>query len=499
MNLSTARSAGRAREVGVRKTIGASRFQLAGQFIGESVLLCLIALLVSIGLVKLLLPFVQDLSERELSLPLFANPWLLLLIAGGAIFIGILSGLYPAAYLSSFKPVKVLKGSVQVGKNKGLLRNILVVGQFTGAIFLIIATAFVLQQLRFMQEKDPGFTREQVMLIPLNYASVGKYESIKQELLGNTLVSAVTATQQRLGNNLHQTGVTLHGLGPARTIATSQIIVDADFLTLYNIKLVAGRNFSKDYAADNGKTYIINESMAKELLKEHPKAPMTTLLGKMYGLGGMDSSGKIIGISKDFNFNSLHHKIETLTIFNQKDWGFSEISVRINGSKAKEAIAFVEGIWKKQVPGQDFEYSFLDEHFNQLYKADAQVSKIVGALATLAIVIACLGLFGLAAYASEKRVKEIGIRKVLGASVQNIVGLLSRDFVKLVLISNIIAWPLAWLALSKWLQDFAYRVDITWWVFAAAGLAALLIALFTVSFQAIKAAIANPVNSLRSE
>lgn len=498
MNLSTARSAGRAREVGIRKSIGAARLQLAGQFIGESVLVCLIAMLLGVGLVQLLLPFVVELSQRPLRLPLFTDPWLLLVIPGGAVFIGVLAGLYPAAYLSSFKPVKVLKGSIQVGKNKGMLRNILVVGQFTGAICLIIATVFVLQQLRFMQKKDPGFTREQIVLIPLNFASNPKYHSIKQELQGSTLIAGVTGSGQRLGNNLHQNGMVFRGNGPERRVTSSLVIVDPDFLTLYNIRMIAGRNFSNDYS-DNGKSYIINESMARELLKDHPKAPISSLLGKQYGFMGMDSLGQIVGITADFNFNSLHHKVETLTLYNQRNWGFNEISVRIDGSRAKEALAFIEATWKKQVPGHAFEYSFLDEHFEQLYKADAQVSKIVSALATLAIIIACLGLFGLAAYASEKRVKEIGIRKVLGASVQNIVGLLSRDFVKLVLIANLIAWPLAWFALNRWLQDFAYRIDITWWVFVAAGLAALLIALFTVSFQAIKAAVTNPVQSLRTE
>jgi putative ABC transport system permease protein len=500
MNLSTARSAGRAREVGVRKSVGAQRYQLAVQFIGESVLLCFIALILALGLVKLALPWVINISQRDIEFPLFSNPWLLLVTVGGALLVGALAGLYPAAYLSSFQPSKVLKGAIQTGKNKGLFRNVLVVGQFTGAIFLIIATLFAVKQLRFMQHRDPGFNRDQVLTIPLNFNTSPKYDAIKQELLSNSLVTGVTASWQKLGNNLHQTGIRFHpGDGPVREMATSQVVVDPDYLTLYKIPLVAGRNFSREYGTDNGKAYIINESLAHELLKGNPKASVASLIGKRFGFGGIDSVGSIVGVAKDFNFNSLHHKIETLTIFDQKDWGYEEISVRINGGKAPQALAHIQAAWAKINPGQTFEYEFLDDHFEELYRADQQVSEIVGVLAGLAIIISCLGLFGLASYAAERRIKEIGIRKVLGASVQSVVKLLSGHFLKLVLISNLIAWPLAWFALSKWLQDFAYRIDISWWVFVLAGIAALLIALLTVSFQAIKAALMNPVKSLRSE
>jgi len=222
-------------------------------------------------------------------------------------------------------------------------------------------------------------------------------------------------------------------------------------------------------------------------------------LGKMFGFGGMDSTGRIIGVAKDFNFNSLHHKIETLCIFNQKDWGFSEMSIKINADNAPEAISLLEQTWAKLVPDMPIEYKFLDEHFEELYKADNQVSSIVSVLAFLAIIIACLGLFGLASYSAEKRIKEVGIRKVLGAGVFNMVALLSGSFIRLVVISIVIAWAIAWFAINKWLEDFAYRVEISWWVFALAGLVAILIALLTVSTQAIKAAIANPVKSLRTE
>jgi putative ABC transport system permease protein len=497
MNLSTAKSAGRAREVGVRKSIGAGRFQLGMQFIGESVLLSFISLLFALLLVTVLLPYVKNLSQRDISFPLFSDPVLVVIIIAGTLLVGILSGLYPAAYLSSFQPTKVLKGSPQTGKNKSLFRNVLVVGQFTAAIFLMIATIFALRQLNFMQKKDPGFNREQVMIIPLNSRTNPKYETLKQQLLSNNAVTAVSASQQRLGNNLHQTNVTFRGNGPAKSITSSQVIVDPDYLRLYQIPLVAGRDFSRE--GDNGKAYIVNETLAKELLKDDPKASIQSLVGTNFYLGWADSTGTIVGIAKDFNFNSLHHKIETLCVLTQKEWGFSELSVRINGSRSKEAIAHMESTWASLFPDNAFEYSFLDEHFETLYKADMQVSEIIGMLASLAIIISCLGLFGLASYSAERRIKEIGIRKVLGASVQQVVSMLSRDFVKLVLIANVVAWPIAWFMLNRWLSDFAYRINISWWVFIIAGVAALLIALLTVSFQAIKAAIANPVKSLRTE
>ena len=495
MNLSTARSAERAREVGIRKSIGAQRFQLGVQFIAETVLLSLIALVLALGLVELALPYINHLSQREIRLPFWNHPLLLVYVLLGTILVGILSGLYPAAYLSSFQPVKVLKGSIQTGKNKGLMRNILVVGQFASAIFLMIATIFVVRQLTYMQHRDPGFNRDQVMTIPLDEITYKKFDLFKQELLGSSLVSGVTGAQDELGSHLDQSGIEFKGDGPLRNLTSTRLIVDPDYLTLYNLQLVQGRNFSHEKSA-NGREYIINESLARELLKDNKKAEFSSLIGKHFGF---DSLGYIVGIAKDFNFNSLHYKIETMFMFNQKDWGYSNVSVKINGSKSQEAIAFVQSTWNRLFPDHPFEYHFLDEHFEDLYRADTQVSRIVGILAALAIIISCLGLFGLASYAGEKRVKEIGIRKVMGASVQNIVGLLSKHFIKLVFIANLIAWPLAWFALNRWLQDYAYRVSLSWWVFLIAGFAALLIALGTISFQAIRAAVANPVESLRTE
>jgi len=499
MNLSTAKSAGRAKEVGIRKSIGAERFQLALQFIGESVLLSLFASIVALTMVKLLLPYLTQLSQRNLELPVLSDPGLLLAILTGTVITGVVAGIYPAIYLSSFEPTRVLKGSTETGKNKGMFRNILVVGQFTSAVFLMIGTVFAIKQLRFMQTSDPGFNREQVLIIPLDPKSSKQYDVLKEAFLKNAAITGVTASTQRLGNNLHQSGMKFVGDGPERQLTSSRIVVDPDYIDVYKIRMAAGENFSRDLQNKPGGSFIINESLAKELLKGNSKASIQTLIGKRFGFGWVDTLGTIVGVAKDFNFNSLHHKIETLCMFYTREARYSEMSVKVDGSKAQQAIAHIQSSWKKALEEQPFEYSFLDDHFNELYKADMQVSEIVGILALLAIIISCLGLFGLASYSAERRVKEIGIRKVLGASVQNVVSLLSRDFIKLVLIANIIAWPLAWLALNKWLQDFAYRININWWIFIAAGVCAVLIALLTISFQAIKAAIANPIKSLRSE
>jgi putative ABC transport system permease protein len=496
MNLSTARSMGRAREVGLRKAIGAQRMQLAVQFIGESILLSAMAMLLAIFLVKLILPYMADFSERDLQFALFGNFRVVLLILGGTLGIGVFSGLYPAAFLSAFEPIRVLKGTLRIGKST--FRSVLVVVQFTSAIFLMIATGFAVKQLRYMQDKDPGFDRSQVMIIPLNFYSKAKYDAIKDEFLASAFVESVTGSGQRLGNNLHQTGVTYRGEGPDKKIASSQVVVDPDYLSLYKIKIVAGRNFRND-PADLGKTYIVNESLAKELLKDQSDRNLSSVVGKRFGFSGMDSLGTIVGVAADFNFNSLHNKIETLCIFNQKDWGYSDMSVRIKGKDAKQAISALQTIWNKQLPGQTLNYTFLDDDFAQLYRADAQVSEIVGVLAGLAIFVSCLGLFGLASYSAQRRVKEIGVRKVLGASVSGLVGLLSRDFMRLVAIAILIAIPVAWWAVNAWLKDFAYRIDVGWGIFVLASFLAIAIAMLTISIQSIKAALINPVKSLRSE
>lgn len=313
---------------------------------------------------------------------------------------------------------------------------------------------------------------------------------------GSSLVSGVTASKDIMGSHLDQGGVQFKPAnGPMQQLGTTIMIVQNNYLDLYKMKLVAGHNFSTDKARD-GREYIVNEALAKELLKDNPKAPLSSLIGDQFGF---DSLGVIAGVAKNFNFNSLQYKIEPMCLFSQTQWGYRDVSVKISGGNTQAALAFIKSKWDSINPDYPFEYQFLDDHFNEVYKADNQVSQIVGLLAVLTIIISCLGLFGLASYSAEKRVKEIGVRKVLGASVQNIVLMLASNFVKLVLIAIPIAWIGAWWGVNQWLKGYAYRIDVQWWVFVIAGGGAILIAFATVSFQSVKAAVANPVKSLRSE
>ena len=496
MNLSTARSAERGKEVGIRKSIGALRSQLGFQFLGETVLLSLIALVIALGLVSLVLPYIDKLSGRNLSPLFFLHPGLLVAVVIGTTLLGLLSGLYPAFYLSSFQPAKVLKGVGESGKSKGTYRNILVVGQFAGAIFLMIATILVFRQLNYMQNQDPGFDREQVVTIHLAGITTRKYDLLKEELSANPLVAGVTGAWYQLGSELTTLGIGFWPAnGPMRVLTATGMFVDPDYLSLYKIQLAAGRNFSREKSA-NGKEFLVNETLGRELLKDQPGAPLSSLIGRHFG---GDTTGSIVGIAKDFNFNSLHYKIEALFLFNERITGFNRLSVKINGRQSGQALAFIQSTWKNVFPEYPINYQFLDDHFNELYRTDAQISRMVAIMSGLAILISCLGLFGLASFSAEKRTKEIGIRKILGASVRDVVVLLSRHFIGLVVIANLIAWPLAWWALHRWIQGYAYRVAISWWVFVLAGMAALLIALMTVSVLTIKAATNNPVKSLRAE
>lgn len=496
MNLATAQSAERGKEVGIRKTIGALRLQLSIQFLVESVLQSLIGLIIALALLSVVLPYIDKLSGRPLSSIFFMHPGLLLALLIGTILLGVLSGLYPALYLSSFQPIETLKSRGDTARSKGTFRNILVVGQFASAIFLVIATIQVFCQLNFMEKQDPGFNRDQVITIPLHGITSRNYALLKEELSASPLVTGVTGAQDQLGGPLGTLGFGFWpGNKPMRVLFTTGLFVDPGYLRVYKIPLIVGQNFSRERSAYR-KEFIINEMLARELLKDQPGAPLSWLIGKHLG---DDTLCRIVGISKDFNFNSLHYKIEPMFLLDQGASSFSTVSVKINGRQASKAIAIIESTWKKVLPEYPFHYQFLDDHFKELYRTDTQISQMVAIMAGLAIFISCLGLFGLASFSAEKRTKEIGIRKVMGASVKDVVFLLSKHFVRLVLLANLIAWPLAWLALHRWIQEYAYRVAISWWVFVLTGVTALLIALGTVSYHAINAALANPVKTLRSE
>ena len=492
MNLSTARSATRAREVGVRKAIGARRMQLTQQFLGESTLMAFISLIVAIAIAWICLPFVNQLSMRALRISTLFEWPLLASILGATLLLGLLAGLYPAALLSGFEPVTVLKGVTNTKGRKTPFRNTLVVSQFTIAIALIVSTIFAVRQLGFMQNRDVGFEKEHIITIPMSRMANENYLVLKESLTADPAIQNVTASNQRLGNNLHQWGTDVQGeSGEIVNMSLSNIVVDYNYLSFYDIELKEGRWFSEERGTDIGSARVVNEALVAELGWTDP-------IGKSIGFSGDDTLGTVIGVARDFNFNSLHHQVEPLAMSVQ-DFGYNEASIRMEPTQVEAGIEATRRIWNEIVTDRPFEYTFLDDHLGELYRADQQVSVVVSAITALAILIACLGLFGLAAITTEQRKKEIGIRKALGASVSQLIVLLSVDFARLVVISFLIAAPLTFFAMRSWLAGYAYRIELGIGVFIFAGILTLLIALATVSYRAIKAAFTDPVETLRCE
>ncbi len=495
MNLSVARSSTRSKEVGVRKSVGAARRQIIMQFLGESVVLTFMALVLALLMALAFLPYVNTMAERTLSVfTIFENMLPLLALVMVTLTVGILSGFYPAFFISSFQPAKVLKGHLEGLGRKSVLRNALVVTQFAIAIGLIVGTVLAVQQLNYMKNKDIGFDKEQVMLVDMSGEANEKFEVLRTELLKQPHIKGVTASGQRLGNNLHQTGGKVKTDTTLRNLAVSQINVDYDFLDVYGIQLKEGRGFSRDFSTDAGFAFVINESLAKELGLENP-------VGADFGFGWYDNDtlGTIIGVTEDFNFNSLHFNVNTLCLHVHPEWGYSELSIKVDANNTSEAISEVNAVWDKVVGDRPFDYAFLDEHFENLYRADQQMSSVVTAIAGLAIIIACLGLFGLATISTQQRIKEIGIRKILGASVPQLFVTLSKNFAFLVLIAFLVAVPITFFLMQEWLAGFAFRISISPWVFIISGAIALLVALFTVSYQTLRATMVNPVETLRDE
>lgn len=493
MNLSTARSVLRAKEIGIRKAVGAERKEIILQFLSESILLSWVAILLAFGLTALLLPWLNSFSGSGLSIGLLLRWGVLLPLFLTPFVVGALSGIYPALFMSSFEPVKVLKGLFKVGGNLSL-RKALVVAQFAVSIVLIISTAIVFKQLRYMQEASLGFNKDQVITM-LNTAAFGNnFESFRNELLQNPGIKDVSRSSRiPSGRLLDAQGI---GVPAGDTMKMLQLdvkylSVDYNFIPTYGMKLVAGRNFSTAYATDST-NFVVNEATASAIGFKTPQ----DAIDKPIQYGGQ--KGKIIGIVQDFHFESMHQKIPSLimAVFPNQ---YGRISVKLAGGNVSAPLAAVEKTWKKFLPEVPYDFNFIDEKFAKLYESEQRQKTIFTTFAGIAIFIACLGLFGLSAFTISQRFKEIGIRKVLGANVSTIVTLLSKDFLKLVGIASLIAFPLAWYAMSKWLDDFAYRIGIPWWIFLAAAVVAGIIAFLTISFQAIKAATANPVKSLRTE
>jgi len=484
MNLSTARSARRAKEIGMRKIVGAYRKQIILQFLGESTLLSLIAGICALILFSLLLPLFSTITGKEVILQ---YPFLLLSSLGVALFSGIVAGSYPALFLSRFKVIPALKGNLKSSfKGKGL-RKTMVVAQFIISILLIIGMLVVNQQKYYMQSKDIGYDKRNIVSIPLDGGSIKYYQVFKNELLKDSRIVCVTGTASSLPFfNWHQGNIQWEGKNINDDISVSFNKVDYDFIKTLNIDLVEGRDFTRALSSDAEYNFLVNEEMAKKI-GIHPVAGATLKIG--------DHPGKIVGVIENFHFSPLQRQIEPL-ILRLSPEDADNMLIRIQPENLAATLSFIENTWKNVVPQYPFQYSFLNEDYERSLFNISRIGYLLTAFSVLTIMISCLGLFGLSSYAVEQRTKEIGIRKVLGASVSNIVTDISKEFIILVLIANIIAWPLAYYLMNRWLQNFAYRINIGWWILLSAGVLALAIALFTVSYQSIKAALANPVESL---
>lgn len=504
MNLSTARSSNRAKEVGIRKVMGSFRSHLIRQFLMESILLSVISFLIAIPLVAILLPIFNDLAGRSLVLP-FAQPLFYGVIVLGAIGTGILAGIYPSFFLSGFKPISILKGQVSMGMKSGMIRSSLVVFQFSISIILIIATVAVFNQLNYIQNKKIGFTKEQVITVDDVYALGDQAESFKREVLSSSMMESGTITGYLpvAGTWRSDTPWWAEGKDPKQTenlVSLQNWQVDYDYIHTMGMEIADGRDFSLDFPSDSS-AVILNETAASQFNFEGDPIGQ-----KIYTMAGNNETMNldnlrektVVGIVKNFHFESLKENIGSVMIFlSERPRGIA--SFRFNSSNTDEVINFIEAKWNEMAPGQPFTYSFLDDRFGKMYASESRLGKVFGIFAGFAIVIACLGLFALTAFTAEQRTKEIGIRKVLGSSIGSIIVLLSKEFTKLVVIAFLIASPIAWWVMNKWLEDYEFKQELGLSVFLGAGFFAILIALLTTSYQSIKAATANPVNSLKSE
>ncbi|QIP12929.1 FtsX-like permease family protein [Spirosoma aureum] len=492
MNLATARSAGRAREVGMRKVVGALRSQLISQFLSESIILVLFALGVAIVLVLICLPALNSFTHKQLEFSQLLDPVFLSILVAITLLTGLVAGSYPAFFLTSFRPLGVLKGQITSAMRTGKLRQTLVVTQFAIAVALIISTAVVYNQMKYIQDYRLGYKKDQVLLLPDVGDSTTNYETLKQQLKETGIVGEVGRSSRipsgRLLDSYDAYAEKGDTMAPV-TINLRGLRVDYDFIPAYQIGMAAGRNFSPSYSTDTS-MIVLNET-AVRLLGWTPQQA----IGKSFRYG--PANGQIIGVTKDYHFESLHQKVAAIAMVMSTE-DFNWLSIPIQGN-VPAGVRHVESVWKRFFPQRPFDYQFLDERFGRLYAREQTQQTLFSIFASVAILISCLGLFGLSMFMAEQRTKEIGVRKVLGASVSSLVALLSQDFLKLVGIAILIASPLAGWAMAQWLKGFAYHTVLSWWVFGLAAILAVSIALFTVSFQSIKAALVNPVKSLRSE
>jgi len=496
MNLSTATSAGRAREVGIKKVLGSERRSLISQFLTESIVISTIATIFALIIVIVVLPYFNTLAGKELEISFLLNYQLLLSVIGITLFIGILAGSYPALFISAFKPVEVLKGKLRLGAKSGLLRSSLVVFQFSASIIMIICTTVVFNQLNYIQNKKLGFDKDQVLIINDTFILQDQIHSFKEDILKNPdvlsgTVSGFLPTESNRGSN----GTFKDGIPNEEKITVMQSWrVDYDYVNTMGMELVKGRSFSKDFGSDS-MAVIINETAAEFFAWDDP-------LGNIVGQFSSNETAEVakynvIGVVKNFHYESLKNTIGPMLLFLRSST--SNVAFRVNSTNMNQLISFVKNKWNEFAPGQPFDYSFMDEEFNSMYHAEKRIGEVFSVFAFLAIFIGCLGLFGLAAFTAQQRTKEIGVRKVMGATISNVVLLLSKEYIKLILISFVIAAPIAYYSMNSWLEDFAFRTNVGFITLGFAGFTALAIAMLTVSYHAIKIAVTNPVKSLRCE
>lgn len=496
MNLSTAKSSNRAKEVGLRKVLGSIHWQLISQFLSESVLLAMISLVFSALLIEILLPLFNNLAGKELSIDWGSDIGLILSLVGIALITGLLAGVYPAFVLSTFRPVNVLKGSLRTGMKTPWLRGALVILQFSILIGLLIGTGIVFNQLKYMQNKPLGFSKAQVIVLPIE-TKTGRqsYATFRKELMQHRGVINVMASDAIPGHFTNENAYRSPGSQDGTLYHFHRGLGSHNYLNTLQIELAAGRNFSREFTTDAFDACIINESAARQMGLE-PNEVVGKQLNEL--ASGTNAVFTIIGVMKDFHFESLHKIIKPI-LLRLNTHNYEHICVRVRPENMKQTLSFIKEKWQAFEPDYPYRYFFLDEYFGRLYQKEERLGHIFVTFTILAVFIACLGLFCLASFTAEQRTKEIGIRKVLGSSVSGIVTLLIKDFTKWVLVANIVSWPIAYYAMNKWLQNFTYRVNIGIWVFILSASLALIVALITVSYQSIKAALANPVESLRYE
>jgi putative ABC transport system permease protein len=505
INLATARSFRRAKEIGVRKVVGAERQQLVFQFIGETILLSVLSMIIATIATLLIVPSLNAFTGKSISFNLFTNPMLALLILTAGIVIGVLAGIYPALVLSGFQPIKVLKNMKLNGSGAGTnwLRKALVVIQFSLSALLIVSSTIVYRQIKYLNNKDLGFNKEQVVYFPIRDSLANNQqtlETFKSELKRSPNVVSVTSGYGLPGDQFAGDGI---NVGNENKVHSANVFVgDEDYVKTLGLRIIAGRDFSRDMSTDVREAFIINEMAVKEFGFGTPEKAIGQPLSWNEWVPADTlnpvKKGKVIGVVQDFHYKSLHEKVTASVIQLYPQVAF-KVAVKLKTADIKNTIAYINNTWNKFSPAYPMDYKFMDETYGKMYKNEEKLGSLLWIFTLMAIIVGCMGLFALAAFSAEQRTKEIGIRKVLGASAFNIVGLLSKNFLLLVLIASLIAFPVAWWAMNNWLKEFPYRVNISWWIFFAAGSIAAIIALITISFQAIKAAIANPVKCLRTE